>query len=95
MPVDADANERLKELIASTACLRRGRRCKCGPLPDRESLNDVSAAPWSMPNYLPSNWPRCRASSQASIGSRPVISLYQAGWNVQAHASLTAPRIIA
>jgi hypothetical protein len=32
--------------------------------------------------------PRRRASSQASTGSRPVTSLYQAGWNVQAQAWL-------
>jgi hypothetical protein len=46
-------------------------------------------------SYLPSNSPRCRASSQACSGSRPVTSLYQAGWNVHAQASLTAPRIMA
>ena len=43
----------------------------------------------------------CRSSFGGALlrrpatGSRPVISLYQAGWKVQAHASLTAPRVIA
>ena len=36
-----------------------------------------------------------RASSHACRGSRPVTCLYQAGWKVQAQASLTAPRIMA
>ncbi len=76
--------------------LEGGRQGKCVLLPDPEfPERGFRATLRSTPNYLPSNWPRRRASSHASTGLRPVISLYQAGWNVQAHASLTAPRIIA
>src|SRR5579871_677531 len=56
---------------------------------DRSRVSETGA------DHSRTNWPRRRASSQASTGSRPVTSLYQAGWKVHAQASLTAPRIIA
>lgn len=48
------------------------------------------------PGYEPERaFMRRFASSQACCGSRPVTCLYQAGWKVQAQASLTAPRTMA